>query len=207
MQEVRGEWLQKQDALIADDTGTMALTVWGNLVNTFEEKQFYELHNVTTNLFNNEKLLSTNKQTTINQAKEITNVKSDTREASNATTVTTSIMQVKVTEVKNCAVCKKKLEVPEDSNFARCSSCNMKVRVKDLTQNNIIAILCIKDDKKNIIKLTAYHGVLSKFLTEIIREDLKENAELFEEYLLNTENLKITYGQNHVVQSITTCTQ
>lgn len=76
----------------------------------------------------------------------------------------------------------------------------MKLKVKDLTPTLHASVKFYSDDK--IYKLVAFHAILSHSFTILGKEEFRTNTVLFEEYLLEKENVELAFD-NNVITKIT----
>ena len=137
---------QKQDVIIADSTGTIKLTLWGNEIGKLEANTSYQLLRMTICTYNGYKYVNFPKEggsfTTIDDIGEVaTN--------DNHLNVSDNIQDAEICGVsglfkyKSCLKCKSKAEVTS-AKFARCTnpSCKMlqKVGMAKETFSAIVAI-------------------------------------------------------------------
>lgn len=73
VQIVRESPLKKQDVMVADQTGTIKLTVWDELVDKLQKGKSYSIKNLSTRLFQNVKALTATKATTYELGEDIPN--------------------------------------------------------------------------------------------------------------------------------------
>ena len=102
---VRGKIINKQETIAADNTGSIKLTLWGNLVNTVTKGSSVKLSHLSTRLFDNEKTLSATEKTTIEKSDDI-KCKEDYIKNINHTR--RIIQQIIITKNLICSACFKK---------------------------------------------------------------------------------------------------
>ena len=111
------------------------------------------------------------------------------------------IAHVSITKNISCGVCGKKIIPEAASTIVRCTYCNMKQKLEN-TVCSLLGNLTIKGDEKTE-KLSIFHAQLVQFLLLAQREDLRDDANRLEDFLLNQENIFVKYDSNKTVKRMT----
>jgi hypothetical protein len=201
VQDVRGKLMNRKDIIIADSTASIKLALWDALVNQIQLEKSYLFKNVATRSYFNEKYITTTPATVVEETGQLENVVPVTdEEADNTISKCGRISQLRIQVVATCQCCKKKVTAESDEIFTRCPNCQMKLKAKNLTPTLHASVIFNSDDK--IYKLVAFHAILSHFCTILGKEEFKTNTDLFEEYLLEKENVELAFD-NNVITKIT----
>ncbi|KAK3108083.1 hypothetical protein FSP39_000843 [Pinctada imbricata] len=168
----------------------------------------YVLKNVTVRQFRDVKLLSTTKTTEItlsdNQDK-LQEVTSETYEEQALLTNTSSngnIISITIAKNYTCPSCHKNIAVNSDSQFVRCSSCNMKVLKGSLT-SSMHATMSFKptDADAPPLKLMCFDKCLKDFITAVQKPNFQTDVDELENFLLLNQ-FNLSYDESFVVSKI-----
>lgn len=198
VQIVRESPLKKQDVMVADQTGTIKLTVWDELVDKLQKGKSYSIKNLSTRLFQNVKALTATKATTYELGEDIPNCVEGTLD-SDENEKNGKITQAFLQLTFSCNNCKPKVIIPnDDSLFLRCSSCKMKMK-KDSVQKSISGNVCF-DFQEEKVKLSIFSS--SIFSLAIANNLNTSDIENIEDFLLsNAFKIRFT-NQTKTIQDI-----
>ena len=197
--DVRGTLMAKQDILLADATATIKLILWDNLVNTLEAQKSYKIQHLSTRFFNNEKFLTSTKDTTTEEIETLQNVVAAPGKKENQK-ITGRVTQVGISSNVTCGNCRKKAKLEPSTVIFRCGFCSMKQKISHTITTLYGNINLKAGDKAE--KLTIFHAQLTRFLIANNLEDMKEDTWRLEEYFLNKESVTVFYDEDKVIQSI-----
>jgi len=174
--------------LLADDTGSIKISVWQQLINDISEDTTLNCYDLTTESYNGVRL-ATIPTTKFSVAKEVDVIYTDWKEYDIAPQVTKIccpfIDTVKVDTIHQCINidCKKKVTFFPGENTVTCNNCKRKMLVKRCT-NSMVAEMTLtdKDDETKHYQITMFNIVLSKMVkTAEQSNDQIVDAILFEE--------------------------
>ena len=200
VQELRGQLMNKQEIVVGDQTGTITLTLWDQLVSQeILIGHSYNIENVSTRIKNGKKTLTTTKQTIISEAEvEIQEVK-HTNDLDETVNVEARVLNVCIKSSMMCPSCKQKITLQSASAYVRCSQCGMKHKVSALCSSLIGTINFQRIDNQAMLKLTAFNSVLVNYLIKEQKEDLKNDVDSFENFLLDQEKIRVHYSPDEKV--------
>ena len=189
----------KQDVIIADSTGTIKLTLWGNEIGKFETDASYQLQHMSIRTYNGSKYLnfpkeggSSTKTDDIGDVAEISDSNQDTsNDLHNATISGVS----RLFKYKSCIKCSSKAEVTS-AKFARCKNASCKMLQKlDIANETFSAILVITSPNNQDKEVHAFEKELRK-IADI------QTDEVGEEILLESLPFSCSTNLNGVITSI-----
>jgi len=109
--EIDGKPIDLRKTVIGDNTGSITLTLFANLVNMLKPGHAYTMQNLRVSKYQSQRLLKTTDVSKINVLEEHDFVMPD------------HISSSSLTPQYLCFICKAKVDV-DDSTFVECSSCN-----------------------------------------------------------------------------------
>lgn len=195
MENLFNRTVAKKEFIVADESGSIFLNVWENQINLLKVNKFYKITFVASRLYDTLQLTTT-PQTTIEETKEkLANISTQFFSGS-GNSLKGEIKLVSLTVNNKCSSCKK--VVSAGIKFTRCDGCNMKQLTVDLLKSSTLKINLL-DNKNQMHRLTAFQQTIQAFLKAENLQDLIDDIESFEEYLLGkricvTVNNDICYG-------------
>ncbi|CAG2193216.1 unnamed protein product [Mytilus edulis] len=194
--DARGTLINKCTSIVADNTQQMELTLWKHHIDKVVVGKTYHFTNVSTRFFHTYTLTTTS-STNINDQEDLLEI-ADYQEESTST-ITGAITQIILHKSAQCGNCHKSIKDIPTGNLVRCNSCNMK-QLKSNLNNAYSCKMNVKDlSTSQVIKLNMFSSVLLTFLTENLKLNLLSEMEDVEDYLLEQQNLTITYNSNNKV--------
>jgi ribosomal protein L37AE/L43A len=195
--------LKKREIIIADESGMMSLTLWDNLAtdDNISINSVYFIKNVATRLFSNIKTLTATKSITFQHCDDhnaFQDINDETfRSTSEISTAEGEIINITIKKSTNCFSCNKKNMEQTESQFLKCTSCNMKVKTCSLN-TSLTSTFQLKVQSGTILKLNAYNATLTNSLITMQKEDLKNDPDELENMMLHQPN---SYGLNTTKQT------
>ena len=141
-----------QDVFVADHTGTVRVSLWGDSINSIQQNTSYQLSNFTVREYHSKKYLNMSKQDSLIEiAPDIGTVIEATPEEEETTIDSVQIVGVPLLDMyKACLQCKARVE-PMTPPLGKCTKANCDmVQCYDLCTDQITAKLLIlyKPDEK-----------------------------------------------------------
>ena len=119
-----GKKIFKVDCIIADQTHSIKLVLWEELINQVDCGKSYLFRGVTTRVFDDVKYLSTNEATIIENKDDITNVNLTFDEIKD-TIVEGKCIGVHIKKQQTCVICNHTLDTETDKELVTCPHCNI----------------------------------------------------------------------------------
>lgn len=198
--EVRNAPMAFRIAIIADKTGSINLSLWGDHVYQVEEGKVYSFTNVATRYFETHSLTTT-PSTLITISNTAIEVLPEAAAISTENTITGKIMNVVIKKTMQCSNCRKSIspEPDHDQPTLRCIHCSMKQHTSN-TATTFHGKLNVSSNNQTV-KLTVFHAALFKYLSACHGQEQAINeAEQIEDLLLSSTPLKFTYSQDFIVK-------
>ena len=175
----------------------MKITLWNEKIDEITTGESYSISSIVVRNFEGNLELNTTAETTIKHIPCITDLKLDTKALLEDRTQKVRTQQVFILEVYRCQACYQKLEPNSIEKTARCPSCLVKQRVSDI-KKTVHATLVAKDEENNLKKYSIPEATLSDYLKSSGGgQELLNDPDRLEDFLLNTENLNITHGASN----------
>ncbi|CAG2252036.1 unnamed protein product [Mytilus edulis] len=187
--DVYGTSKEKKEFVIADSTSAMPLVLWNEQIDCVQRNECYNFKNVSTRIFQEYIKLSATNRTVI---KHMDNIKLPT-------TVIGNIHQVLLNKTYKCGSCSQNVMSNDIGKITtKCTSCSMKQRNESLKLLSFCKINY--SDNSLSTKLTIFDTELKAFLTTIHKENLINQTDDFEEFMLTLPKMRLTH--NNIVTSI-----
>ena len=186
-QEFSDRKLQRTTFIIADQTGNMRLTLWGDPKQIIVNKT-YTFENLTVRFFK-EKMVSTNPNTSIKEAKDINiqNYRPVTEQKKRST-----IIGVNFTEETHCCFCNFLVKNNKLVTSIKCGKCN--VRQLNSAVNTITNCIITTEDKKTYkISNDALDVFFPKSVTTVDDREI---------YILQNSKVEFTLNFNNIITSM-----
>jgi hypothetical protein len=111
------------------------------------------------------------------------------------------IQQVQCIQKVKCGACKKSLELPEEDNKrTKCPYCNLKNNIATL-QHTLTCRINLEDSNQKLFRLVCFQSTMQSFLKEQSKEELIQNLDQLEDYLLDIHSVTCVHGKGTEVIS------
>ena len=218
---------QLREGVIMDKTGFMPLTVWENHISQIEEDHCFSITDVKTKNYFHSKLVTTQTSkiticdefTTdqlnwlVVEMTDFSKIEASGKVEANPTWCCPEITSANVIifPICNNPNCRKKIEVPGEMKFVRCTSCSRKSLVKKLAMSLSVEFDICRADQSESISLTALPESLSTYFgIDIISQyaSQENGKDELEEKILEMEDVDITFSKaKMIVKQITDHTE
>ena len=186
-----------RDAILADNSGSILLSIWAELIDQVQEYISYDITNVITVNFNGLKLSTTNSTTLKQTDKSFTIAWHDIHPTEVQHTICCpELLSVKINPYLVCVnnECKKKVvPYPGDLSVA-CKMCKRKMLIKKCAESFSCEVMLQKAEEKQVT-LTIFPDVIEDFCG-------LSDVQLIEDALLDLENVDFTYTLKKIVTKI-----
>ena len=110
------------------------------------------------------------------------------------------IQEVQCFQKVKCGACKKSLELPEDNKRIKCPYYNLKSNIATL-QQTLTCRINLEDSNQNLFRLVCFQSTMQSFLKEQNKEELIQNLDQLEDYLLDITSVTCVHGKGTEVIS------
>ena len=174
----------KADCLIADQTDSVKLVLWENIIDQIHAGKTYHFKHLRVGIFDDVKYLNTNEGTTLQEIDAFHKVNLTTPEITD-NTIEGKCIGVQIKRTASCIVCNMAVnESQPEEETVTCNNCNITT-LSSVCNTKLVAQIVIQtiQDKK-ILKFTCFNDAISSFLkitncqmslSDIPIEDLKKN--------------------------------
>ena len=185
------------DTIVADDTNSMKLVLWEDMIDKVLTGRCYHFTNLTVRIFDDVKFVNTNELSVIKEIEEIPNVKMDAPDIKD-NLVMGQVVGVNIKRSPSCMACNETLSPPEDEEEdITCKNCNFTT-LPSLCNIKLVAQLVIKTPKE-LLTLTCFNDAIQSFLKNTrCSKSLKEISQS------ELKHLFLTAGQQQLVIDKTT---
>ncbi|KAL9958052.1 hypothetical protein ACROYT_G035018 [Oculina patagonica] len=207
VKDKEGKEKRVRDARIADKTGHIEVSLWGNQIDKIEDEQFYSISNCRLKHFYGKKLSTTEKTTiTTAEKQEIANQPIEKRKTIVCCPEILNVL-VNIYIICNNRECRKKVSASSGSKILRCNGCNRAMLLKNCYVEVNAQFQLEKDSAEKYV--TAFANVLTKFLEEDVytykdkEDDLTTKLLLLEnvDFHLSNNGKLVTSMTRHVQES------
>ncbi|VDI03381.1 Hypothetical predicted protein [Mytilus galloprovincialis] len=201
--DVYGTSKEKKEFVIADGTSAMPLVLWNEQIDCVQRNECYNFKNVSTRIFQDNIKLSATTRTVIKHIPPMENITTNLLHIKLPTTVIGNIHQVLLNKTYKCGSCSKNvMENDMGKMTTKCTSCSMKQRNESLKLMTICKLNVVDDSDSSLsTKLTIFDTELKSFLHTIHKEDLVNQTDDFEDFMLTLPKIRVTHA-NNIVTSI-----
>ena len=158
---VNGKTMYNVESLVADETGSMKLTLWEEAIDKVQAGKSYHFQNMKVRIFADEHYVNTNDSTTITPIDDIAHVDLKSLEMSNNLIVGQCI-GVDIKRHSACIVCNATIEPLPEEQFPTCKKCNMTI-LTDFLKQKLVCQLLIKAEHK-LVSYTCFNDAIESFL-------------------------------------------
>lgn len=199
---IYGSKKSKRNILVADSTAKVTVCLYESLIDEVEEGCTYNFKNVSSRLYRNNFYLTTTATTNITKIDDLQTY-SDVMLIAETTNIEGTIEQVQCTTKTKCPSCGKNLSVEEDAITVKCDNCKLKAKVSSLKKTSIFRIN-LKDEQK-LYRLVSFQEAMEEFLKTTKKEQLLNNMDQLEDYLLALDKIKVSVAQDSdIISTIVT---
>ena len=143
---------QKIDTIVVDDTGTIKLVLWEQLIDSVHTGLSYHLKNLTIRIFDDEKFVNSNELTTVEPIDDIT-IYMESPEIKDKL-LAGQCIAIDINKSTSSISCNKIQPVNNDEEFVTCKNCKMTT----LTS-------VIKTDDNKLENFTCFNDAIQSFFT------------------------------------------
>ncbi|CAG2241402.1 unnamed protein product [Mytilus edulis] len=192
---------QRRLAICADNTACKTMSLRGHSIAEVEEGRYYKIKNVISNNFNDGMWINTCATTKTTEIDDYGQVMMDHSLLVNEQK-RINIGQITVTKSSKCSnqKCMKSIEVTSADPTIKCETCKMKQRVQNL-QKSTKQVLNTTDN----ISYTIFEPQLKSFLEAESQQDLIEDCDSLEDYILNVNTFTVEINQNNNILAFARC--
>lgn len=203
----KGKLLNKQEAYLTDNSGTIRLVLWENDIARIQSESSYKLTNVMVRKYDNKKYLTLNKQSLITTTQEEFNPQDDAAVQNQILTVQSPATGVKpLNRFLSCSKCHTKVIAVSDKKIIKCSECGL-TQLKDKCTTRYFATAEYSNDSGQTVTLKLFEDKLQKlYELQKSQEDVTKafhdftDDEMYE--MLLTVNATIVYNDNSNVIAV-----
>ena len=187
---------------ITDSTGTIRLTLWGDLIQQASNHKSYSVTQVRIKTYDNAKYLTTTPSTTLTPLEEHFNPPSDQLFQSLFDIDVIFVDRVTLAEAfqtwLSCNKCHhsmtEKATLTETSTIIKCSNCNAVQPISSCATSASVRI-AIRNSKYELIWLKAFTPIIEEILHQSdAKLTLDASVEELYEAIFNTKNLTVSYS-------------
>ena len=97
--------IYKCDCIIADNTGSMELVVWQELIDNIHAGESYHFKNLTIRIFDDEKYLNTNESTTVEKFEDLSDIILNKIDDLKESIIKGRCIALQITKKRSCPIC------------------------------------------------------------------------------------------------------
>lgn len=178
-----------REAVISDGTRTVKPTIWGFLIDIIKDNTLLQLINVSSRIFNEEIVLTTNYSSSVVYLTETMEIEFDPlvynseyvneEHSEEFRLCCPSIKGIKINSFSSCNNCKSRLTVKPGTGLSACTKCNRDFLTANQNNYKLVKIDLVKFEEK--MTATVYEDVLKEFF----KSDLPGNDDELRVKLLN----------------------
>ena len=184
----------KQEIIVADESGTIPLTLWEEDIGKLVQYTSYQLNWVQVHKFLGKYELTFPRfGASFHEIEDLQDVCQYT-ESDNDLDHVTSATIVGVGQLEStvsCISCKKIMSVTKESDIIECNSCDTKQRARNVKTT---AKLYVEDGGQNSFSLRAYQDMLT---------EIAQTPDVTSDNLLQSEPFDLIFNKYHIITSIT----
>ena len=188
-----GKNIFKVDCIIADQTHSIKLVLWEELINQVDCGKSYLFRGVTTRVFDDVKYLSTNEATIIENKDDITNVNLTSDEIKD-TIVEGKCIGVHIKKQQTCVICNHTLDTETDKELVTCPHCNITMLSSTCT-TKVVCSITVKTLNGKLLTFTCFNDAVQSFLASVDHKDTSVDAISHEEL----QKLMLCSGQMRMI--------
>lgn len=162
-----GKQLMKADCIIADNTESIKLVLWQDLINKVECGKTYLFQDLKVRVFDDAKYLNTNESTAIKLSEQEIQEINLTSDELKDNLIERQCVGVHFRKEKACVVCNNTLEKKDDGEeMVTCNSCNSTM-LYTFYKQKLVSNLMIKTTQGKMQSYTCFNDGIQSFLASI----------------------------------------
>jgi len=159
-----------REAVISDGSRTLKLTIWGFLIDIIKDNALLQLVNVSSRIYNEELVLTTNYSSSVVYLTETMEIEFDplVYNADQVTVQSTefrmccpSIGGIKIESFLSCNICKSRLTVNPGTGLSTCVKCKRDFLTGCQNSRKLVRVDLVKSEET--ITVTIYEELLKEF--------------------------------------------
>ena len=154
--------MQKIDAIVADDTGTIKLILWEQLIDSVHTGLSYHFNNLSFRVFVDEKFVNSNKWTTVEPMDDIT-IHMESPETKDKLLVGGQYIAIAIKST-SCIGCNKIQPGNNEEEFVTCKNCKTTT-LASVFRTKLVPQMMIKTDQNKLENFTCFICAIHRFLT------------------------------------------
>ncbi|XP_032227723.2 uncharacterized protein LOC116611476 [Nematostella vectensis] len=189
----KGKQLMKAEAVIADHTNTIKLTLWEDLIDAVKCGKSYRLKNVKIRSFNDVKFLGTNEGTTIELQSDIQDISMHTEDINFNLNITEGkCLGVTLTREPSCIACNSSFKEQVSDGIIKCLNCHISL-LQESCNTKLVGHLVIRLPNGKFQNYACFNDALQSFLASIGNKTDINTIDLgtLESLLLNTKSVQM----------------
>ena len=116
--------IYKTECIAADQSDSMKLIIWEDLIDKIYSGKSYHLKNLTVRIFDDEKYLNTNESTIVEEIDDLADVNLTTSEIKE-NLVTGQCVAIHIAKKQSCIICNTTIgQLPQDEETYTCEKCH-----------------------------------------------------------------------------------
>lgn len=159
----------KCDTLVADKTGCAKLVLWENTINQVARGKSYHFKNITVRIFEDEKYLNTNEDTTVEEIDDVQNINVDAPEIKN-NLLKVRVVGVNIKKSPSCLACNHtfptRQEPAQDEEEITCSNCSITT-LASFCNTKLVAQILVKTATQDLETYTCFNDGIESFLKNV----------------------------------------
>jgi hypothetical protein len=163
-----GKKIFKVDCIIADETDSIKLVLWEELISQVESAKSYLFRGVTSRVFDDVKYLSTNDSTIIEAKDNIANVNLTSNEIKD-NIIDAQCLGVHIKKQQTCVICNHTLEFNTHEELVTCPHCDITM-LRSTCTTKLVCSLTVKTSTGKLKTLTCFNDAVQSFLVSIKKE-------------------------------------
>lgn len=184
----------KQEIIVADESGTIPLTLWEEDIGILVQYTSYQLNRVQVHKFLGKYELTFPRfGASFHEIEDLQDVCQYTESNNDLDHVTSATIVVvgQLESTVSCISCKKNMCVTIESDIIECNSCDTKQRARNIKTT---AKLYVEDGCQNSFSFRAYQDMLT---------EIAQTPDVTSDNLLQSEPFDLTFNKYHIITSIT----
>ena len=182
----------KADTIVADQTQSIKLILWENIIDKVHAGKCYHIQNLTIRIFDDIKFVNTNEATLVTEIDDIQNINLATPEIEDNLLIGEYI-GVEIKRSSSCIVCNKSQEAQPEQETITCTNCKITT-LATILKTKLVCQLFIKTTENKIQNFTCFNDAIQSFLT------IKKCETPLSEIQINElQKLLLTAGQQRMI--------
>ena len=155
--------------MIADQTNSVKLVVWEELIDKLKAGDSYHLKNLTVRIFGDEKYLTTNENTAVETIEQMQDVNLEAEDIQD--NIYTAVCIGVIVAKDSCFICNHTIEeLPEKGDSYNCANCHNTL-LKRTKKTKVVCTLTMQMGDNKLTTFTCFNDAVKSFLTTINKGD------------------------------------